>query len=133
MAENEKMEAGVKTVDTTTTIKDEAGSGVSEYEEVLKTGEYRLSKPYRFGDGPEQKVLKFPLKDMTGQHIRTACNNYEVIQGRAVLGMAELNKNYLAYIAAALMDVEPDFVFDLPVKDFERLTVYVQRFLIGLA
>ena len=130
MAENEKMETGVEVKDATTAIKDESGSGVSEYEEVLKTGEYRLSKPYKFGDGPEQKVLKFPLKDMTGQHIRTAQSNYEVIQGRAVLGMAELNKNYLAYIAAALMDVQPDFVFDLPVMDFIRLTVYVQDFLL---
>lgn len=131
MTENEKMKMEAKTEDATAAIKDETGSVVSEYEEVLKTGEYRLSKPYKFGDGPEQTVLKFPLKSMTGQHIRTAQNNYEVIQGRAVLGMAELNKNYLAYIAAALMDVEPDFVFDLPVKDFERLTVYIQDFLIG--
>lgn len=114
-----------------TTAKVEAEDGVSTYDEVLKTGTYRLSRPYKFEDGQEQTVIKFPLKDMTGQHIRTAQNNYEVIQGRAVLGMAELNKNYLAYIAAALMDVNPDFVFNLPVKDFERLTVYVQDFLLS--
>ena len=130
MAENEKMEKGTEVMDAPVALDADAESGVSSYEEVLKTGEYRLSKPYKFGDGPEQKVLKFPLKDMTGQHIRTAQSNYEVIQGRAVLGMAELNKNYLAYIAAALMDVQPDFVFDLPVMDFIRLTVYVQDFLL---
>lgn len=127
MAENEKEILKDKADET----QSEPEGGVSTYEEVLKTGEYRLSRPYKFGEEPERTVLKFPLKDMTGQHIRTAQSNYEVLQGRAVLGLAELNKNYLAYIAAALMDVDPDFVFDLPVRDFVRLTVYVQDFLLS--
>ena len=44
-----------------------------------------------------------------------------------------LNKNYQAYVAAAVMGVQPDFVFDLPAKDFTELTVFVQLFLLGWA
>ena len=132
MAENEKMEAGVEVKDATTAIKDETESDVSDYEEVLKTGEYRLSKPYKFGDGPEQKILKFPLKDMTGQHIRTAQANYETVEGRALPSLTETNKIYQAYVAAALMDVQPDFVFGLPAHYFTAITLSVQRFLLNL-
>ena len=113
--------------------KDEGTEGVSSYDEVLETGEYRLSKPYKFEEESEQKVLKFPLAAMTGQHIRTAQANYELVEKRPLSGVAETDKTYQAHIAAALMDVQPDFVFSLPAKDFTRLTVYTQRFLIGLA
>ena len=97
---------------------------------VLQDGVFTLSKPYKYGDEPELTELNFPLKEMKGQHIRTAQRNYEMVEG-SLSGVAELNKNYLAYIAAALMSVPPDFVFDLPVKDFTELTMMVQVFLIG--
>lgn len=101
-----------------------------DYEAVLRDGMLPLSKPYKYGDGPERNVLDFPLKEMTGQHIRTAQRNYEMLEG--TLGsMAELNKNYQAYIAAALMGVQPDFVFDLPAVDFTNVTAMVGLFLLG--
>jgi hypothetical protein len=103
----------------------------NDYETVLKDGVFTLSKPYKHDDGPEHTVLDFPLKSMTGQHIRTAQRNYEMVEGQ-LTGMAELNKSYLAYVAAALMKVQPDFVFDLPITDFTNITLFVQRFLFGL-
>lgn len=105
----------------------------STYEEVIRDGKYRLSRPYKFEGGEEHTVLKFPLKDMTGQHIRIAQRNYDVLEGRALSNLAETNKTYQAYIAAALLDVQPDFVFNLPARDFTALTVYVQRFLLRSA
>ena len=117
MAENDKVSVEVE--------------GGSTYDEVLETGKYKLSRPYKFEDGPEQTVLKFPLKDMTGQHIRTAQATYETVEGRALPSLAETNKTYQAYIAAALMDVQPDFVFGLPVRDFTALTLSIQRFLLN--
>lgn len=105
---------------------------LNDYEAVLQDGVFTLSKPYKYGDGPERNVLDFPLKDMKGQHLRTAQRNYEMLEG-PLGNMAELNKNYQAYVAAALMGVQPDFVFDLPAKDFTELTVFVQLFLIGSA
>lgn len=104
----------------------------NSYETVLEDGVFTLSKPYKYGDGPEHNVLDFPLKDMKGQHLRTAQRNYEMLEG-PLQGMAELNKSYQAYVAAALMGVQPDFVFGLPAKDFAELTVFVQLFLIGSA
>ena len=100
----------------------------NDYDVILKDGVFVLSKPYKFEGGPERTVLDFPLKDMTGQHIRTAQRHYETLEGR-LTGLAELNKSYQAYIAAALMDVNPDFVFNLPAQDFTDLTTCVQRFL----
>lgn len=105
---------------------------INEYERVLQDGVFTLSKPYKYGDGPERNVLDFPLKDMKGQHLRTAQRNYEMLEG-PLHDMAELNKNYQAYVAAALMGVQPDFVFDLPARDFTELTIFVQLFLIGSA
>lgn len=104
----------------------------NSYETVLKDGVFALSKPYKYGDGPERNVLDFPLKDMKGQHLRTAQRNYEMLEG-SLSDMAELNKTYQAYIAAAVMGVQPDFVFDLPAKDFTELTMFVQLFLLGWA
>ena len=53
----------------------------NSYETVLKDGVFTLSKPYKYGDGPERNVLDFPLKDMKGQHLRTAQRNYEMLEG----------------------------------------------------
>ena len=50
---------------------------INEYERVLQDGVFTLSKPYKYGDGPERNVLDFPLKDMKGQHLRTVQRNYE--------------------------------------------------------
>jgi hypothetical protein len=33
-------------------------------------------------------------------------------------GILELNKTYQSYVAEVLMNVQPDFVFDLPAQDF---------------
>lgn len=101
----------------------------NDFDVVLKDGIFTLSKPYKFGDGPEHTVLDFPLKNMTGQHIRTAQRNYEMLEG-PVGNVAELNKSYQAYVAAALMGVPPDFVFNLPVKDFTEMTMIVGTFLL---
>jgi hypothetical protein len=105
----------------------------NDYETVLKDGVFTLSKPYKYGDGPEREVLDFPLKELTGQHVRTAQRSYEMIEGRGVPSdqMAEFNKTYLGYLAAVLMKVQPDFVFDLPVKDFTVLTLFLQNFLLS--
>lgn len=102
------------------------------YDSIMKDGIFHLSRPYKYGDAQEHTDLKFPLAEMTGQHIRTAQKNYEVIEG-ALSGVAELNKVYQAYVAAALMGVQPDFVFGLPARDFTELTMFVQVFLIGQA
>jgi hypothetical protein len=105
----------------------------NDYETVVKDGVFTLSKPYKYGDGPERTVLDFPLNELTGQHVRAAQRTYEMVEGDSLSGMAELNKIYLGYVAAALMKVQPDFVFDLPVKDFTVLTMFLQRFLVGAA
>jgi hypothetical protein len=103
----------------------------TDYPTVLKKGIFCLSKPYKYGDGPEQTTLNFPLSELTGQHIRTAQSNYSVLEDDTPTGVVEFNKNYQAYVAAALMKVPPDFVFGLPAKDFTALTLMVGRFLLG--
>ena len=101
----------------------------NDYEKVLKDGIFTLTQPYKYGDDPEITTLEFPLKELTGQHIRTAQNNYEMLEG-TISEVMELNKNYQAYVAAALMKVQPDFVFNLPAKDFTAITLFVERFLV---
>lgn len=105
---------------------------MNDYETVLQNGVFTLSKPYKYANGEEYTVLNFPLQEMTGQHIRSAQRNYEVVEGN-LTGMAELSKIYQAYLAAALMKVPPDFVFELPVRDFTELTLFIQRFLLNAA
>lgn len=104
----------------------------AKYEEVVESGIFPLDKPYKYGVGEDEKeytALEFPLSKMTGQHIRTAQRNFEMIEG-AVKSVPELNKNYLAHVAAALLKQPPDFVFDLPASDFQRITLFVQDFLL---
>lgn len=74
----------------------------------------------------------YRLKSVPIKIVLKAQANYETVEGRALPSLAETNKTYQAYVAAALMDVQPDFVFGLPARDFTALTLSVQRFLLNL-
>ncbi|GIP25471.1 hypothetical protein J23TS9_06010 [Paenibacillus sp. J23TS9] len=91
--------------------------------------EYKLSKPIEF-DGKKIEKLSLNLEGLTGQDImiceqefRDRCRPGEIVE------LIEVNKLFLAILAARAAKAPYDLFAELSAKDFCRITVEVQAFL----
>lgn len=98
------------------------------YEKTLSTGKLELKNPITVGDN-KLSELDFPLANLRGRDIVEAQTEFEVLTGTASEGILESNKNFLAYMASKIAKVPYDSILDLAVRDFNAVTLVMQRFL----
>ncbi|TGV29902.1 phage tail assembly protein [Mesorhizobium sp. M00.F.Ca.ET.186.01.1.1] len=90
---------------------------------------YKLSRPFSF-DGTEYTELKLDLDDLTGEDL-IACERQLNATTDDVVFVKELSKPYLALVAARAAKVPVELIRKLPGKDFSKVTMQVQNFLLG--
>lgn len=98
------------------------------YEKTLSTGKLELKKPISVG-GNDLSELDFPLAELRGRDIVSAQAEFEMLTGTASEGILESNKNFLAYLASKIARVPYESILDLTVRDFNAVTLVMQRFL----
>lgn len=86
-----------------------------------------LSRPFTF-DGKEYTELILDLDSLTGRDLLKAEAEARIISGPSPV--SEFSKSYNAVVAAKAAKVMVDMIFDLPAKDFTRVTLLVQDFLL---
>lgn len=101
---------------------------IEELEEDLDIDKYKFSKPVEF-EGEEYKEIILNLEDMTGKDIKEVSS--ELLAKGEVIGLAETNKNFLAALAAKSAGLPTEFMDYVPAKDFSKITILVQNFLLG--
>lgn len=97
-------------------------------EEQIDVINYTFDKPIHF-EGEEYKKITINLEGLTGKDIKEVSNEL-LLQGE-VMGLAETNKNFLATIAARAANLPSEFMDYIPAKDFSKITIQVQNFLLG--
>lgn len=91
--------------------------------------EIKLSKPFTF-EGKEYAELILDLDGITGRDLIKAEAEARIIAGPAAAPVAELSKPYHAVVAAKAAGVPVDLILALPAKDFTKITMAVQDFLL---
>jgi len=93
---------------------------------------YVLSRPIQF-DGEQHTELLLDFDALTGEDL-LACErqlNVIVTKTREVIAFKELSKSYLALVAAKAAKVPVELLYKLNAKDFSKVTVRVQNFLLN--
>lgn len=90
--------------------------------------EFKLSKPLVFED-KTYDVLTLDFESLTGADIEQV--ERELAAMGLSIGMLETSKAYLAAVAARAAGVRADLIKRLPAKDYSKLTVQVQTFLLA--
>ncbi|OBZ08253.1 hypothetical protein A7975_27360 [Bacillus sp. FJAT-26390] len=93
---------------------------------------YVLSKPVDF-DGEIFKELDLDFDSLTGEDILSAERQFNAIAAktRDVVSMKETSKSYLSLVAARAAKVAPELMNKLSAKDFSKVTVLAQNFLLA--
>lgn len=86
-----------------------------------------LSKPFTF-EGKEYSEIELDLDSLTGNDLLKAEREFVATGGRA--NVPELSKEYLAIVVAKTAKVPVDIIHALPAKDFSKVTIEVQNFLL---
>jgi hypothetical protein len=86
-----------------------------------------LSKPFSFED-KEYKELNIDLDSLTGRDIINAAQEARTLEGP--VPVPELSKAYHAVIAAKAAKVPVEMLLKLPAKDFSKITLLVENFLL---
>lgn len=89
---------------------------------------FELSKEITFEE-KLYKELNVDLEGLTGQDLLNAEREFTLTGG--VTSVAETSKGYLAIIAAKACKVPIDLINALSAKDFSKLTIMVQNFLLA--
>lgn len=74
------------------------------------------------------KELNLDLESLTGQDILDAEREFTLTGG--IASVTETSKACLAIIAAKACNVPVELITTLPIRDFSRLTIEVQNFLL---
>jgi hypothetical protein len=98
------------------------------YEKTISTGKFELKKPLPV-DGKELTEIDFPITEIKGRDIVAAQDEYEVLTGGDTEGVLEMDKGFLAFMAAKVAKLPHETVLDMPVRDFNAITLVTQRFL----
>ncbi|WGV57787.1 phage tail assembly protein [Brevibacillus brevis] len=94
-----------------------------------KTGEIvKFRKPFQF-DGRTYEELVLDLDSLTGDDL-IACERM-VQASQDMSYMKETSKSYLAAVAARSAKVPVEMMSKLPAREFTKVTVKVQTFLLG--
>jgi hypothetical protein len=86
-----------------------------------------FSKPYMY-DGKEYTELQLDFSTLTGNDMIKAEAEARVLGGP--MPVPELSKQYQAVVAAKAANVHVDMIMGLPAKDFTKVTMAVQNFLL---
>ncbi|WP_238649763.1 phage tail assembly protein [Paenibacillus piscarius] len=100
-------------------------------EEIQGTAEvYTFAKPVRY-EGEEFKEITLDFEQLTGEDILTCDRQFRAENGRQSGEMVkETNKAYQAYVVAKAAGVHVGLIRALSAKDFTRLTLQAQSFLL---
>lgn len=98
-------------------------------EEQTDVIEFIFAKPVNF-EGKEYKKITMNLEGLTGKDIKDVTKEM-IIQGESLGGLAETNKGFLAAVAAKSSNLPLEFMDFIPGKDFSKITIEVQNFLLG--
>ncbi|NTU28849.1 phage tail assembly protein [Brevibacillus sp. HB1.1] len=90
---------------------------------------YKLSRPFSF-DGKEYTELDLDLDSITGEDLMS-CERQLNASTKDLVFVKELSKPYLALVAARAAKVPVELIHKLPAKDFSKVTMLVQNFLLG--
>ncbi|GEB35309.1 phage tail assembly protein [Brevibacillus parabrevis] len=90
---------------------------------------YKLSRPFSF-DGTEYTELSLDLDALTGEDMMS-CERQLNATTNDVVYVKELSKLYLALVAAKAAKVPVEVIKKLPAKDFSKITMRVQNFLLA--
>ena len=102
---------------------------MSIVKQILATDKFKLSKPIKVGDN-EIGELSLPFSELRGRDIVEAQKEFEAINGGPV-ELLETSKDFQAFLIAKMAKVPYDTILDeLPVSDFNALTLAVYRFLL---
>lgn len=88
---------------------------------------YILSKPTSF-DGKEVKELYLNFDSLTGEDLEEAAVEFQINGNSAPV--IELSKPYLAIVVAKAAQVPTPLIRKLSAKDYSKLTVRAQNFLL---
>lgn len=97
-------------------------------EDKLDINIYTFSKAVDF-EGTDYKEIVMNLENLTGRDIKEVSKEL-LLQGE-VMGLVETNKYFLAAIAARSANLPTEFMDYIPARDFSKITVDVQNFLLG--
>jgi hypothetical protein len=86
-----------------------------------------FTKPFEF-EGKEYKEIELGLEGLNGKDLIDASKEARPMGETSPV--SELSKTYLAVVAAKSAKVPVDLIVGLPGKDFSRVTLAVQNFLL---
>lgn len=98
-------------------------------EEQIDVIDFTFNKPIIF-EGQEYKKITMNLEGLTGKDIKDITKDL-LGQGEVLGGLAESNKSFLAEVAAKSANLPSEFMDYIPAKDFSKITIEVQNFLLG--
>ena len=96
-------------------------------EEKVDVIKYTFTKPVDF-EGEEYKEITINLEVLTGRDIKEVSNQLQ-LQGEAI-SFAETDKSFLGALAARAANLPMEFMDYIPAKDFSKITMEVQNFLL---
>ena len=89
-----------------------------------------LNKPVTF-DGKEYTKLELDFDSLTGRELMKAEAEAKALTPGGYIPVLELSKPYQVVIAAKAAKVPVDVIMELPGKDYTKVTVAAQDFLLG--
>lgn len=92
-------------------------------------GKYKLNKAYTY-EGVEYTELDLDFESLTGKDIISAELQYRTAGYDERILVKENDKAFLAYFVAIAAKVMPDFIINLPAKDFTLVTNKARNFLL---
>lgn len=102
---------------------------MDEQTKQASENEYKLRRPVEF-EGQTYEALNLDFERLTGADIINCERQFAYLGGGAGL-LKDTNKTYQAIVAATAAGVPFDLMKQLSAKDFTRITVMTQNFLIG--
>lgn len=89
---------------------------------------HEFAKPFVF-EGTEYPSIDLNLDGLTGQDLLDAERDFTQSGGSAMV--LATNQTYLAYVAAKAISKPIDFILALPAKEFSKVVIQVQGFLLS--
>ncbi|UHA74461.1 phage tail assembly protein [Paenibacillus sp. 481] len=90
---------------------------------------FELSRPFKF-EGQEYTEVLLDLDSLTGDDMML-CERRVKESTTEQIHVYEMSKKYLAHVAACAARVPYEMVAAMPAKDFSKITVKVQGFLLS--
>ena len=91
---------------------------------------YVISRPFEF-EGNKYEKLNLAFEKLTGNDLLSCENELNAtVPDGTFIPMKEIDKRYLALVVAKAAGVPSELIRKLPAKDFSKVTVRAQNFLL---